>query len=333
MTKIEIVSGDITRLQVDVIVNAANSSLLGGGGVDGAIHRSAGSELFSACKLLNGCNAGEAKITPGFRLPSPYVIHTVGPVWKGGGNDENQTLASCYQKSLRLASENNLRTIAFPNISTGIYGFPKSLAAKIALETVRDYLANHIEIERVLFCCFDEENLALYKGAVSELVLFEKVVSEQDIILTSKLASIIWNEHYVPMIGQEQVDYMLSNLQSPEAIEKLINKEGYQYYIIYHHSEPSGYISIRQKGNDLFLSKFYLIREKRRTGLGREGMRFISLQARMLGLQRIFLTVNINNLNSIKAYKKLGFQIDSPVITQIGAGYIMDDYNMSLQLL
>ena len=332
MSKIEIISGDITKLHVDAIVNAANGSLLGGGGVDGAIHRAAGSELLTACELLNGCNPGAAKITPGFRLPAPFVIHTVGPVWKGGTHDENQILASCYTRSLELASEKGLRTIAFPNISTGIYGFPKPAAALIALETVRDYLSNHIEIEQVIFCCFDDDNLTLYKSAFSELVRFEKVLSEIDILIVSNLASVIWNEHYVPMIGQEQVNYMLTNFQSPDAIKNQIVNDHYQYYIIYHHSEPSGYISIKHTGVDLFLSKFYVIKSKRGTGLGKEGIRFITSQAREGGAKRITLTVNINNINSIKAYKKLGFTNDGPVITQIGAGYIMDDYNMSLKV-
>ena len=333
MARIEIISGDITKLHVDAIVNAANASLLGGGGVDGAIHRAAGPELLTACKLLNGCVAGEAKITPGFRLPSPFVIHTVGPVWEGGTCDENKLLASCYLKSLELASAKGLRTIAFPNISTGVYGFPKPVAALIALETVRDYLANSSEIELVIFCCFDEENLSLYKSAFSELVLFEKVLTEQDITLTSDLASVIWNEHYVPIIGQAQVDYMVTNFQSPDAIRNQIQHENYKYYLLYHQSEPSGYISIKQMGEDLFLSKFYVIKKKRGTGLGKEGIKFITLQARDAGAKRITLTVNVNNINSIKAYQILGFTNDGRVVTDIGAGYVMDDYKMSLPAL
>jgi O-acetyl-ADP-ribose deacetylase (regulator of RNase III) len=164
MSKIEIIRGDITRLSVDAIVNAANRSLLGGGGVDGAIHRAAGPELFESCEMLNGCNTGDAKITPAFRLPSAYVIHTVGPVWNGGRHLEKELLASCYRQSLRIASENKIKTIAFPNISTGVYGFPKPEAASIAIETVQNYLTGYPEIEKVIFCCFDEENFSIYKN-------------------------------------------------------------------------------------------------------------------------------------------------------------------------
>jgi len=164
MSSIEIIRGDITQLNVDAIVNAANRSLLGGGGVDGAIHRSAGPELLEACELLNGCNTGDAKITPGFRLPSKYVIHTVGPVWHGGNNREKELLASCYRQSLRIATSNSVSTIAFPNISTGVYGFPKPEAASVAFETVRNYLRDHPEINKVIFCCFDEENFRIYNN-------------------------------------------------------------------------------------------------------------------------------------------------------------------------
>ena len=164
MAKIEIIRGDITQMSVDAIVNAANRSLLGGGGVDGAIHRAAGPELLETCELLNGCNTGEAKITPGFRLPSKYVIHTVGPVWHGGNNHEKELLSSCYRQSLQIASEKGIRTIVFPNISTGVYGFPKPEAALIALETVHNFLKIHSEIEKVIFCCFDEENFRIYNN-------------------------------------------------------------------------------------------------------------------------------------------------------------------------
>lgn len=162
MGQIELVKGDITRTTVDAIVNAANSTLLGGGGVDGAIHRAAGPELLEECRTLNGCETGQAKLTKGYRLPSKYVIHTVGPVWHGGSQNEETLLADCYRNSLRIAEEKKLASIAFPNISTGIYGYPKNLAAKIAVSTVKDFLSNSQYIEKVLFVAFDEENYTLY---------------------------------------------------------------------------------------------------------------------------------------------------------------------------
>jgi O-acetyl-ADP-ribose deacetylase (regulator of RNase III) len=152
--RIEIVEGDITTLDVDAIVNAANRSLLGGGGVDGAIHRAAGPELKQACAALGGCETGEAKITPGFRLKARHVIHTVGPAWGGGERGEDRLLASCYRNSLALASESGLASIAYPAISTGAYGFPPERAALIAVRTVADALAQAPSIERVVFCCF-----------------------------------------------------------------------------------------------------------------------------------------------------------------------------------
>lgn len=161
--RINCIQGDITRLEVDAIVNAANRSLLGGGGVDGAIHRAAGSQLLEACKRLNGCQTGDAKLTPGFNLPARYVIHTVGPVWNGGKYQEPQLLANAYKRSLQVAVENNLHTIAFPNISTGVYGFPKPKAAEIALASTKEFLATNSSIESITFVCFDNENLALYK--------------------------------------------------------------------------------------------------------------------------------------------------------------------------
>ena len=154
------VRGDITTLAVDAIVNAANSSLLGGGGVDGAIHRAAGPELLAACRKLNGCETGDAKITPGFRLPARFVIHAVGPVWHGGKQREPELLASCYRRSLELAAENGVQSIAFPSISTGVYAFPKHLAAPIAIDTVKSFPLNDIS---VTFCCFSAEDLALYR--------------------------------------------------------------------------------------------------------------------------------------------------------------------------
>jgi O-acetyl-ADP-ribose deacetylase (regulator of RNase III) len=156
--------GDITKLKVDAIVNAANRTLLGGGGVDGAIHRAAGPELLEACRLLNGCETGDAKITPGFRLPASHVIHTVGPVWRGGRNREAELLARCYSRSLELAIEHKLTSIAFPNISTGVYGFPKEQAAEIALASVREFLTTHNAGIQVTFVLFDLENETLYKN-------------------------------------------------------------------------------------------------------------------------------------------------------------------------
>lgn len=159
--RIELIQCDITELDVDAIVNAANTSLLGGGGVDGAIHRAAGPELLEACLALNGCETGNAKITSGFRLAAKYVIHTVGPVWYDGTKDEEELLASCYRNSLKIATDNNCRSIAFPNISTGVYHFPKVLAAEIAIREVIEYLKKNTSVT-VTFVCFDEENYEIY---------------------------------------------------------------------------------------------------------------------------------------------------------------------------
>ena len=162
--KIDVIRDDITKQQVDAVVNAANESLMGGGGVDGAIHRAAGSELKEECKTLSGCPTGQAKVTKGYHLPADYVIHTVGPVWKGGGKDEEELLASCYKESLKRADELNLKSIAFPNIGTGVYGFPKRKAAEIALKSVEDYLGKESTgLEEVIFVCFDEENYSIYQ--------------------------------------------------------------------------------------------------------------------------------------------------------------------------
>ncbi len=160
--RIELFRGDITKLNTDAIVNAANNSLLGGGGVDGAIHRAAGKELLEECRLLNGCATGDAKITKAYKLPSKFVIHTVGPVWSGR-EDDAQLLKSCYIRSLEIAAENGIKTIAFPNISTGVYHFPKEEAGKIAAAAVKGFFVNNKTIEKVIFVVFDDENFRIYK--------------------------------------------------------------------------------------------------------------------------------------------------------------------------
>ena len=167
--RIRIHTGDITRLAVDAIVNAANSSLLGGGGVDGAIHHAAGPELVAECRMLHGCKTGDAKLTKGYRLPARYVIHTVGPVWQGGGKGEAELLASCYRRSLEIARNHDCRTVAFPAISTGIYRFPKEEATGIAVDTVSDFLRQNTVPETVIFCCFDEPTAELYRQIVAAI--------------------------------------------------------------------------------------------------------------------------------------------------------------------
>ncbi|MCH6577557.1 MAG: O-acetyl-ADP-ribose deacetylase [Proteobacteria bacterium] len=162
--RIEIVAADITKLELDAIVNAANTSLVGGGGVDGAIHRAAGPELGDECRALGGCSTGEAKITKGHGLPADWVIHTVGPVWHGGKADEDQLLAGCYRNSLELARQHRIRSIAFPSISTGAYRFPSELAAKIAIETVTAFLETDDGIQKVVFCCFGEDAAQIYRS-------------------------------------------------------------------------------------------------------------------------------------------------------------------------
>ncbi|MEJ2194315.1 MAG: O-acetyl-ADP-ribose deacetylase [Ignavibacteriaceae bacterium] len=159
---IKILQGDITRLDVDAIVNAANTSLLGGGGVDGAIHRAAGPELLEECKTLNGCNTGEAKITKGYNLPAKYVIHTVGPVWHGGKNNEEELLANCYRNTLKLAVENGISSIAFPAISTGVYHFPLEKATEIAIGETQKFLNEYNFINKVIFVAFDENTFNVY---------------------------------------------------------------------------------------------------------------------------------------------------------------------------
>jgi len=162
--KIQTVRGDITALDLDAIVNAANTTLLGGGGVDGAIHRAAGPELLAECRTLGGCKAGKAKITRGYKLPARFIIHTVGPVWSGGGRGEAEVLAGCYRNSLQLAVENGIKTIAFPAISCGAYRYPVSEAAQIAVETTRKFLANNDKIDNVIFVVMNDEILEVYRG-------------------------------------------------------------------------------------------------------------------------------------------------------------------------
>ncbi len=166
MARLDVVLGDITKQQVDAIVNAANTKLLGGGGVDGAIHRAAGHELLEECRRIGGCPTGEARITKGYGLPAKYVIHTVGPVWRGGKGGENELLRNCYRNSMKLAEENGIRSIAFPSISTGAYGFPIDRAAPIAIKAVNQSLKEIESLEKVVFVCFSRPDYEIYEEAV-----------------------------------------------------------------------------------------------------------------------------------------------------------------------
>ena len=168
MTKLSLLKEDITKLKVDAIVNAANSSLLGGGGVDGAIHRVAGPGLLAECKTLRGCAVGEAKVTSGYNLNVKFVIHTVGPVWHGGNDNEEKLLANCYSNSLKIADNLKIRTLAFPNISTGVYRYPKEQAAQVALRTIREFISSAENLEEVIIVAFDEENYEIYSALLNK---------------------------------------------------------------------------------------------------------------------------------------------------------------------
>ena len=168
MTTLQAIQGDITKLTVDAIVNAANTSLLGGGGVDGAIHRAAGRELVEECRTLHGCKIGQAKVTSGYRLPAKFVIHTVGPVWNGGKPGKEELLASCYRNSLKIAVEKNLSTIAFPAISTGIYGYPIHEAAIVAVGTSREFIGTSSSLLEIIFCCYSLGDLKIYEEVLAE---------------------------------------------------------------------------------------------------------------------------------------------------------------------
>ena len=170
MDRLSIIKGDIVRMKCDAIVNAANTSLLGGGGVDGAIHKAAGKELLEECITLKGCKTGEAKITQGYKLNAKYVIHTPGPIWRGGGYGEAELLRNCYRSCLALAVENGIETISFPSISTGVYRFPKDYAAEIAITEISDFLKNNSSVKLVKLVCFDEDTVKIYKEAYDNII-------------------------------------------------------------------------------------------------------------------------------------------------------------------
>ena len=170
MDRLFIVKGDIVKVKTDAIVNAANTSLLGGGGVDGAIHKASGPKLLEECEKLGGCNTGNAKITLGYNLPAKYVIHTPGPIWRGGKKGEDELLSSCYKNCFNLAIENNLKTIAFPSISTGVYGFPIDRASNIALKEIQLFLENHSYFEKVIIVCFDDLTFKTYKAGLKKII-------------------------------------------------------------------------------------------------------------------------------------------------------------------
>ncbi len=202
----KVMRGDITKLDtVDAIVNAANSSLLGGGGVDGAIHRAAGPELLEECRTLGGCTAGEAKVTKAYRLPCKYVIHTVGPIWHGGSRREPELLENCYRNSLLAAMEHGIRSVAFPAISTGVYRYPKKPAAEIAIETVRKFLAEHPDtIDEVVFVLFDEESCRIYENLIGRLSS-NRIVADDN---PMKLMSIAMKPVAVPPFPLERIEEM-----------------------------------------------------------------------------------------------------------------------------
>lgn len=169
LKRVKVISGDITKVNVDAIINAANNTLLGGGGVDGAIHRAAGPKLLEECRKLNGCETGKAKITKGYKLPAKYVVHTVGPIWRGGDANEDELLASCYRNSLQLAVDNKIKTIAFPSISTGAYRFPVKRAAEIAMLEISKFLKENESIEKVFMVCFNKDTMDAYTEALSKI--------------------------------------------------------------------------------------------------------------------------------------------------------------------